>query len=67
MMYEIQLAESQPMSFEDDDAPKYSSGFLSQFGWLLWRQIKLDLKNPLATKIVAIQSLVFKISFLCLY
>lgn len=59
MVYDIQLAESQPMSDEDDDAPKYNSGFLSQFGWLFWRQLKLDFKNPLATKVVAIQSLVF--------
>nr|UOU03352.1 ATP-binding cassette subfamily G-like 1 [Brachionus rubens] len=57
MIYDIQLAESQPMNIDDDDAPKYNTGFLSQFGWLLWRQLKLDVKNPLATKVVIIQSI----------
>nr|APD26533.1 ATP-binding cassette transporter subfamily G-like 5 protein [Brachionus koreanus] len=58
MYYDIQLFESQPMNDDDDDAPKYNSSFSSQFGWLLWRQMKMDLKNPLATKVVALQTII---------
>ncbi|CAF0727424.1 unnamed protein product [Brachionus calyciflorus] len=61
MMYDIQLNDSQPMNLEDDDTPKYNTGYRSQFGWLLWRQIKLDLKNPLATKVVLIQTIVVSV------
>lgn len=64
MIYDIQLSESRPMSEEDDDAPKYNSTYSSQLGWLLWRQIKMDLKNPLATKIVALQIIVVLIIFI---
>nr|QNH67904.1 ATP-binding cassette transporter subfamily G-like protein 5 [Brachionus rotundiformis] len=58
MNYEIQLTESQPMNEDDNDAPKYNSTYSSQFGWLLWRQLKMDLRNPLATKVVAMQTII---------
>nr|QNH67971.1 ATP-binding cassette transporter subfamily G-like protein 5 [Brachionus plicatilis] len=61
MIYDIQLTESRPMNDDDDDAPKYNSSYPSQLGWLLWRQLKMDFKNPLATKVVALQTIIVAI------
>ncbi len=35
---------------------KYSSSLLSQIRWLLWRQMRVDRRDPAATKILALQS-----------
>lgn len=59
MIYDTQLTESRPMNENDYNASKYNSSFLSQFKWLFWRQIKMDLRNPLSTKVVALQTIVF--------
>ncbi|CAF1035336.1 unnamed protein product, partial [Brachionus calyciflorus] len=57
--YDIQLIESQPVHLDEyDEIPAYNTGYYSQFGWLLWRQLKLDIKNPYATKITVIQAII---------
>ena len=37
---------------------RYNSSFFSQFYWLFWRQIRSDLRNPIATHVLLAQSVV---------
>ncbi|CAF0914230.1 unnamed protein product [Brachionus calyciflorus] len=60
--YDIQLTESQPVNLDDyDEIPEYNTGYYSQFGWLLWRQLKLDIRNPYASKITVIQVIIIAV------
>jgi hypothetical protein len=46
------------MGIQEDQASKYTSNFFSQLYWLFWRQMKVDLRSPLATRVLAFQVLV---------
>ncbi|RNA32544.1 white-like isoform X1 [Brachionus plicatilis] len=60
ILYDIYWTESRP-AFVEQDIPKYSASYLSQFGWLFWRQLKLDLKNPIATTVTIFQAIIVSI------
>nr|QUF59466.1 ATP-binding cassette transporter Abcg-like1-2 [Brachionus angularis] len=58
MIQDINLIESSPAFINDYQIPpEYNTGYLSQFYWLLWRQLKLDIRNPASTKVVLAQSI----------
>lgn len=59
MSSEIQQIENYAtMNQEDDLAPKYSTGYLSQIYWLFWRQLRLDLRNSSGTIVLGLQTIV---------
>nr|QUF59465.1 ATP-binding cassette transporter Abcg-like1-1 [Brachionus angularis] len=62
MYSDIYSVENNPIEFQDNQIPpKYNTGILSQLYWLLWRQHKVDMRNPLATKVLILQTLVISI------
>ena len=60
MIDDIQQAENNAIhnNADDEDLPKYNTGYLSQFYWLFWRNLKIDFRNPLATKGLVAQTFV---------
>ena len=43
---------------ETEHPRKYNSKYSSQFYWLLLRQFRTDLRNPIATKVLLMQTIV---------
>nr|QNH67910.1 ATP-binding cassette transporter subfamily G-like protein 11 [Brachionus rotundiformis]QNH67912.1 ATP-binding cassette transporter subfamily H-like protein 2 [Brachionus rotundiformis] len=58
---DIYFTESYPIYNDQDDMPKYSASYFSQFGWLFWRQMKLDIKNPFASMVTILQAIIVSI------
>lgn len=51
-----QLESAGQSSPKNSNSHKYSSSVFNQIRWLLWRQLRKDMRDPAASKILAFQS-----------